>query len=219
MPLVLPLPKDARARRVAQLYLGLALYGFSTALLVNADLGLDPWDVFHQGLAERTALTIGVATVVTSAFVMLLWIPLRQLPGFGTISNAIGVGLAVDAVLLFLPAPDSVPVQTVFLVTGVVLNGVATGMYIGAGLGPGPRDGLMTGWAARSGRSIRLVRTAIEAVVLVVGWALGGTVGVGTVLYALAIGPIAHATIPFFSLASVEPAHTGEELKGLGPRL
>lgn len=204
MSILLPLPADRRARRLIQLYAGLALYGFSTALLVNAELGLDPWDVFHQGVAERTALTIGVATVVISAFVMLLWIPLRQLPGIGTISNAILVGLVVDAVLTFLPEPDELPIRSVFLVAGIVLNGVATGMYIGAGLGPGPRDGLMTGWSARSGRSIRLVRTLIEVGVLIVGWFLGGTVGIGTAAYALAIGPLAHVFIPAFTIGRVQ---------------
>jgi len=210
MSILLPLPSDQRARRLAQLYAGLALYGFSTALLVNSELGLDPWDVFHQGVAERTDITIGVATVVISAFVMLLWIPLRQRPGIGTISNAILIGLVVDAVLTFLPEPDELPVRTVFLISGIVLNGVATGMYIGAGLGPGPRDGLMTGWSARSGRSIRLVRTLIEVGVLIVGWLLGGTVGVGTAAYALAIGPLAHVFIPAFTIGRAQTVEAQE---------
>lgn len=200
MPLILPVPADARLHRVLQLYAGLALYGFSTALLVNSELGLDPWDVFHQGVAERIGISIGISTVVISAFVMLLWIPLRQRPGLGTVSNAILVGLAVDLFLKFLPEPGDVPLRSVFLIAGIVLNGVATGMYIGAGMGPGPRDGLMTGWAARTGRSIRLVRTLIEITVLVAGWVLGGTVGVGTAAYALCIGPIAHVTIPRFTV-------------------
>ena len=210
MSILLPLPSDRRARRLAQLYAGLALYGFSTALLVNSELGLDPWDVFHQGVAERTALTIGVATVVISAFVMLLWIPLRQRPGIGTISNAILIGLVVDGVLTFLPEPDELPIRTLFLAGGIVLNGIATGMYIGAGLGPGPRDGLMTGWSARSGRSIRLVRTLIEVGVLIVGWLLGGTVGVGTAAYALAIGPLAHIFIPAFTIGRAQVVEAQE---------
>ena len=205
MSILLPVPADARVRRVAQLYAGLALYGFSTALLVNSDLGLDPWDVFHQGLAERIGIKIGIATVVTSALVMLFWIQLRQRPGVGTISNAIVIGLVVDAVLTFLPDPDAIAPRSVFLASGIVLNGIATGMYIGAGLGPGPRDGLMTGWAARSGRTIRLVRTLIEVAVLIVGWFLGGTVGVGTAAYALAIGPLAHIFIPLFTIGRAEP--------------
>lgn len=169
-------------------------------MLVRANLGLDPWDVFHQGLSERTAMTIGIATVVTSAFVMLLWIQLRQRPGFGTVSNAIVVGLMIDVALIVLPAPSELPVRITFLISGIVLNGIATGLYIGAGMGPGPRDGLMTGWAARSGRSIRLVRTMIEISVLLIGWALGGTVGIGTAAYALAIGPLAQIFIPLFTI-------------------
>ena len=211
MSILLPIPADQRPRRIAQLYAGLLLYGFSTALLVNSYLGLDPWDVFHQGLAERTSLTIGVSTVVTSAFVMLLWIQLKQRPGVGTISNAIVIGLVVDGVLTFLPEPDELPIRTIFLIAGIVLNGVATGMYIGAGLGPGPRDGLMTGWSARAGRSIRLVRTIIEVGVLMVGWLLGGTVGVGTAAYALAIGPLAHVFIPAFTIGRVQSV---EDLEG-----
>jgi uncharacterized membrane protein YczE len=211
MQILLPVPADQRPRRLAQLYAGLVLYGFSTALLVNSELGLDPWDVFHQGVAERTALTIGVATVVTSAFVMLLWIQLRQRPGLGTISNAIVIGLVVDAVLSFLPQPNEIPVRAFFLASGIVLNGMATGMYIGAGMGPGPRDGLMTGWSARTGRSIRLVRTVIEVGVLAVGWLLGGTVGIGTAAYALAIGPLAHVFIPRFTIgrAQAQAVHEG----------
>lgn len=205
MSIVLPIPADQRVRRVVQLYAGLLLYGFSTAMLVNSDLGLDPWDVFHQGLAERTGLTIGVATIVTSAFVMLLWIQLRQRPGLGTISNAIAIGLVVDAALAFLPEPDHLLPRSAFLISAIVFNGIATGMYIGAGMGPGPRDGLMTGWSARSGHSIRSVRTLIEVAVLIVGWFLGGTVGVGTAAYALSIGPLAHFFIPFFTLGSAQP--------------
>lgn len=202
MSILLPVPKDARVRRFVQLYPGLLLYGFSAALLVEARLGLDPWDVFHQGIAERTGITIGVATIVISAVVLLLWIPLWQRPGVGTISNGILIGLAIDASLPLLPTPDEMWIRIVFLVLGILLGGVATGLYIGAGMGPGPRDGLMTGLAAR-GHSIRVVRTGIEVSVLVLGYLLGGSVGIGTVLYAVTIGPIAHVTIPFFR---VDPA-------------
>jgi uncharacterized membrane protein YczE len=195
---------------MVQLYAGLILYGVSTGLLVIADLGLDPWDVFHQGLAERSALSIGIATVVTSGFVMLLWIPLRQRPGFGTISNAIAIGLVVDATLALLPELDALPIRAVLMVVTIVLNGIATGLYIGAGLGPGPRDGLMTGWSARSDRSIRLVRTILEVSVLIVGWLLGGTVGIGTAAYALAIGPLAHVFIPMFSIDGARPVEPVE---------
>ena len=201
--ILLPVPADERFRRFAQLYPGLLLYGFSAALLVEARLGLDPWDVFHQGVAERTGITIGVATILISAVVLLLWIPLWQRPGVGTISNGILIGLALDASLPILPTPDSMLFRIAFLSAGIVLGGVATGLYIGAGMGPGPRDGLMTGLAAR-GHSIRVVRTAIEVSVLALGYVLGGSVGIGTVLYALTIGPIAHVTIPFFRIGPVE---------------
>ena len=204
MSILLPLPGDRISRRLIQLYLGLALYGFSTALLVEATLGLSPWDVLHQGLAERTGLSIGTCTIGVGVLVLLLWIPLRQRPGLGTISNAILVGVAVDASLHVIPQPDEWFVRALFVVAGVVLNGVATGLYIGAGLGPGPRDGLMTGLAAR-GSSIRVVRTGIEVTVLVGGWLLGGSVGIGTVAYALGIGPLAHVFIPAFTIGDAAP--------------
>lgn len=194
-----PLPADRRGRRLLQLHIGLLLYGLSTALMVEADLGLSPWDVFHQGVGARTALTIGQATVAISAVVLLLWIPLRQALGVGTLSNAIVIGLAVDLALVILPTVHATAGRIAMVVGGVALNGVATGIYVGAGLGPGPRDGLMTGLAAR-GHSLRVVRTLIEVIVLGAGVALGGTIGVGTLLYALAIGPIAHITIPAFSV-------------------
>lgn len=198
MRLVMPLPRDRRTRRIAQLYVGLPLYGFSAALLVESTLGLDPWDVFHQGIARQSGFAIGTVTVAVSAVVLLLWIPLRQLPGLGTLSNAILVGLAMNVFLEWLPRPETLGPRVAFLTTGILLNGLATGLYIGAGLGPGPRDGLMTG-LARGGRSIRVVRTLIEIVVLGLGWGLGGTVGVGTVAYALSIGPLAHVFIPLFT--------------------
>lgn len=201
MSIVLPIPADARPRRFIQLGIGLLLYGFSAGLLVEADLGLDPWDVLHQGTAERVGLPIGITTIAISVLVLLLWIPLRQKPGFGTLSNAVVVGLAIDATLYVFPEPNSLPVRGVVLVVAIVLNGVATGLYIGAGMGPGPRDGLMTGLAAR-GHSLRVVRTLLEVTVLAAGWRLGGTVGVGTVAYALAIGPLAHIFIPLFTVGS-----------------
>ena len=200
-------------RRLVQLYLGLIAYGASLAFMLEARLGLDPWDVFHQGLAKRTHLTIGTITIIVGALVLLLWIPLRQRPGIGTVSNVVVVGLAVDGALAVLPTPRLLVVRIAFLLGGIVLNGLATGLYIGARLGPGPRDGLMTGYVARSGRSIRLVRTVIEVTVLVIGFVLGGTVGVGTVLYAVMIGPLAHVFIPFFALRDApqrtDPPRTG----------
>ena len=182
-------------RRVAQLYAGLVLYGVSASMMLLAGLGVDPWDVLHQGLSRRFGLGVGTWVVIVGALVLLLWIPLSQRPGLGTVSNVIVVGLVVDVVLAVASPIHGLPAQLAVMVSGVLLNGVATGLYIGAGLGPGPRDGLMTGLAAR-GHSIRAVRTGIELLVLVTGWLLGGTVGLGTVVYALGIGPIAHVTIP-----------------------
>jgi uncharacterized membrane protein YczE len=194
-------------RRFVQLQVGLVLYGTSMALMIKSSLGLDPWDVFHQGLAEVTGLRFGLIVIGVGAIVLLLWIPLRQRPGVGTVSNVIVIGLAVDRALALLPAPDLVAVRVAFLVAGIVGNGAATGLYIGARLGPGPRDGLMTGFVAlKPGRSIRLVRTVIEVTVLGVGWLLGGTVGVGTVLYAVSIGPLAHVFIPLFTVAPRDQA-------------
>jgi uncharacterized membrane protein YczE len=190
--------------RLAQLYGGLLLYGLSSSLLVLAGLGLDPWDVFHQGLAKHTPLAIGTWVIIVGFVVLLLWIPLRQRPGIGTVSNVILVGATMDVVLGHVGPPHPMAARVACLVGGVFLNGVATGAYIGAGLGPGPRDGLMTGLAAR-GHSIRVVRTGLELTVLLTGWLLGGTVGVGTVLYALSIGPLAHVFIPLFARGRPTP--------------
>jgi uncharacterized membrane protein YczE len=193
-------PADRRPARVSLLFVGLTLYGVSDAMLVLAGLGLDPWDVLHQGLARTLGLQVGTWAILVGAMVLLAWVPLRQRPGLGTVCNVAVIGLVIDLTLAVVPAPDELGVQVAVLVGGVLLNGVATGAYIGAGLGPGPRDGLSTGIAAR-GHSLRVVRTVVEVSVLVAGWLLGGTVGVGTVLYALAIGPITHLTIPALRLA------------------
>jgi uncharacterized membrane protein YczE len=192
-------PTRRLTRRVGQLWLGLLLYGASLGLLVEAQLGLAPWDVLHEGLSLVTPLSIGMWVIVLGAGVLLLWIPLRQRPGFGTISNVILVGLAVDASLALLPTADGLGVRVAYLVVGLLLNAVATAAYIGGRLGPGPRDGLMTGLASR-GLSIRLARTLVEATVLVIGFLLGGTVGIGTLLYAFGIGPLVHPLMPLFEV-------------------
>lgn len=183
-------------RRVPQLLGGLTLYGVSMGLMIRSTLGLDPWDVLHEALSERTGLTFGTVTAVVGALVLLCWIPLRQRPGVGTVANIVVIAVAVDLTLAIIGPPDALVLRFGLLVAGVVLNGLATATYIGVRLGPGPRDGLMTGLSARTGLSIRLVRTGIEVTVLGVGWLLGGTVGIGTVVYALAIGPLTQAFLP-----------------------
>jgi uncharacterized membrane protein YczE len=186
------------ARRSTLLLCGLGLYGFSLTLLLRADLGLDPWDVFHQGLAETAGMSLGLTIVLTSFVVLALWIPLRERPGVGTLANAVVVGLGVAVFSAMIPELDTLWLRWLLLAAGIVGNGIATGMYIGAGMGPGPRDGLMTGIARRRG-SIRAVRTSIELAALLTGIALGGTFGVGTVLYAVAIGPLAQIFLPIFT--------------------
>lgn len=181
-------------RRLLQLYIGLVLYGVSTALFVHANLGADPWDVFHLGVAKQLGISFGTVIILTGAAVLLLWIPIRQMPGLGTVSNVIVLGLAADATLAALPPLESMVARSALLVGAIVLNAIATGMYIGAGFGPGPRDGLMTGLHARTGWSLRGIRTAIELSVL-----LGGKFGVGTVIYALSIGPLIQLCLPWFS--------------------
>ena len=183
-------------RRLVQLYAGLLLYGASLALMVRAELGLAPWDVLHSGFIRHVPITLGQAVILFSVLVLLLWIPLHERPGLGTVSNAVVVGLAADVTLAVLSAPDQLGVRIVLMVAGVVLNGLATALYIGAQLGRGPRDGLMTGLARVTGGSLRLVRTGLEVGVVVVGLLLGGALGVGTVLYAVLIGPLAQAMLP-----------------------
>jgi uncharacterized membrane protein YczE len=192
-------------RRLVQLYAGLVLYGVSMALIVRSALGNMPWDVLHQGLADRLGWSIGTAAIVVGVLVLLGWIPLHQRPGLGTVSNVVVLGLALDATLAVVDAPSSLPVRVAFLAGGILLNAVATAAYIGVHLGPGPRDGLMTGLVRRTGRSVRLVRTSIEVAVVAVGWLLGGTLGVGTVLYAVAIGPLVQLLLPRLSVG-VSPA-------------
>jgi len=190
--------RSNRATRLIQLFLGLVLYGISDGLLLAAGLGADPWDVFSQGLSRSFGLGIGTWTIIVGAMVLLLWIPLRQRPGLGTLANVFVIGLVVNEFLSLVPVVHGMALRSIGMLVAVVLNAIATATYIGARFGPGPRDGLMTGWAAR-GHSLRLGRTAIEATALLAGWLLGGTVGVGTLVYALSIGPLVHWLLPLFT--------------------
>jgi uncharacterized membrane protein YczE len=187
-------------RRLVQVVVGLVLYGFSCAVMIRAVLGIDPWDTLHQGVSVITGVPFGVVVILVGAGVLLLWIPLRQKLGIGTVLNVLIIGLAIDLFLTVLPIASGFWMGLVLFVVGLVLNGFAIALYVGAGLGPGPRDGLMTGLVKRTGKPVWLVRTAIEIVVLAAGWAFGGIVGIGTVVYALGIGPIAHVLMPWFAL-------------------
>lgn len=191
--------------RLTQLVIGLVLYGVSMAMMLRSGLGLDPWDVFHQGVQEHWGVSFGTVVIVTSFAVLLLWIPLRQWPGLGTLLNSVLIGLATDATLSFLHEPKSLLARWALLLGGIVANGIAGGLYIGSQYGPGPRDGLMTGLHRRTGLSLRLVRTTIELTVLVIGWLLGGVVGLGTVLYAVLIGPLVQVFLPMFTVRLPEP--------------
>jgi uncharacterized membrane protein YczE len=190
-------------RRLVQLYAGLVLYGFSIALMVRAHLGLAPWDVLHSGLTRHFPIDIGQALVIVSFVVMLAWIPLREIPGLGTISNALVIGLSTDLFLAVMSRPDLMAFRITLLVAGILLQGLATAAYIGAQFGRGPRDGLMTGLARRSGRSLRLVRTLMELAVFAIGLLLGGVAGVGTIVYAVTIGPLSQALLPSLLVPTV----------------
>ena len=189
------------SERLVRLLTGLFLYGFTMAMMVESTLGLDPWDVFHQGLANHVSLTFGQVVIVVGALVLLLWIPLRQMPGIGTVLNVIVIGLAADFGIAVIHRPHDLWLRVLLLIAGIVGNALAGALYIGAQLGPGPRDGLWLGLVRRTGRSVRLWRTVIEVTVLVVGFVLGGTVGLGTVLYAVLIGPLVQIFLP---LATVD---------------
>jgi len=193
------LRQDRFPARLGQLLAGLCLYGVSMAMMVRANLGLDPWDVLHQGLAPRIGLSFGWTVNLVGVCVLALWLPLRQRPGLGTVLNILVIGTVTDMALAVIPAPEAYVPRFALLGFGIVLNGIAGGAYIGAGLGPGPRDGLMTGFCKRTGLPVKRVRTAIELAVLAIGWLLGGTVGLGTVLYALSIGWVVHHALPVFA--------------------
>lgn len=205
------------AQRLVRLYAGLAGFGISVALLVRARLGLDPWDVLHQGIARHLGIQIGWVVIAMSALVLLAWIPLRQRPGLGTVSNLVLVGLAANATLDVLPYASGLPLRITLLAAGIALNAAATALYVGAGLGPGPRDGIMTGLAAR-GHSVRVVRTGIEVAVFAAGWALGGTVGAGTLAYAVLIGPLVHVLLPRLAIRPAQPGTDAPPSTGTPPR-
>ncbi len=192
-------------RRLVQLYVGLIVFAFGEVLILQAALGVIPWDVLHQGLVNHFGLTIGQWSIIVGALVLLMWIPLREKPGLGTVSNVVVIGLFVDLFLGVVPAPDALWLRITFLLAGIVINGFATAAYIGALLGPGPRDGLMTGLVRRTGGSVRLVRTGIEVVVVIVGWLLGGNLGLGTVAFALLIGPVVHVALPLLTVPGAPP--------------
>ena len=188
-------PTDRPIERVLRCVGGLALFGVGIALIIDAHLGAAPWDVFHTGVSDLTGIPVGTVIIVTGLVLLLLWIPLRETPGLGTLLNAVEIGLVVDLVLPVVPEPDQLAARVAMMLAGVAIVAVGSGLYIGAGLGPGPRDGLMTG-LARRGVSIRVARTGIEVTILVVGIALGGSIGIGTAVFAFGIGPMVHHVLP-----------------------
>lgn len=191
-------------RRVVQLIIGLVLFGIGIAMMLQSELGLPPWDVLHQGLTEQFGLTVGIWSIIVSFVVLLLWLPLRERYGIGTVLNAIIIGVVIDVAALVVPQPDNLWLDAAMLVGGILLIGLASGMYIGANLGPGPRDGLMTA-IARRGPSIRATRWGLEIVVLIVGIVLGGTFGIGTIAFAFLIGPIVQFFLPRWSIDTGRP--------------
>jgi uncharacterized membrane protein YczE len=196
---------DRPVERSLRLLAGLVLFGLAMALLLESRTGLDPWNVFHQGVAEHTGLTIGQVTVISSLALLALWVPLRQRPGLGTFANALVVGPVVDLGIAWIPTANGTAEQVAFMVVAILASAIATGLYVGAGWGPGPRDGLMTGLAAH-GIPVGVARAGIELTVLAAGWLLGGTVGAGTVAFALAIGPLVHRTLPWLAVDDRAPA-------------
>lgn len=212
---------DRRVRRGVQLLVGLVLFSLSIAMIVHSGLGNMPWDVLGQGVSERLGWTFGTATVVISVLVLLCWWPLRQRPGIGTLANVLVIGALIDPFLALLGRlPDPLPLgaRIGLIVGGIVLNAVASGLYIGARLGPGPRDGLMTGIVGRTGWPVGVVRGSIEVLVVAAGWLLGGTVGFGTLAYALGIGPLIHVALPLLTVPAARPTDTPASVAGTAPR-
>ena len=197
-----PPPRRALPARLARLFIGLILFGCGVAMMVRAELGLSPWEVLHQGISFKTGILLGTVGIIVGFVVLGAWIPLRERLGIGTVANVIVIGIVIDVTLWQMPEFTNAALRWALLVGGVAMIGVATSLYIGAGLGPGPRDGLMTG-LARRGRPIGVVRTGLELTVLAVGWLLGGTVGFGTVLFAVGVGPIVHVTLPYLSVDEI----------------
>ncbi len=197
---LLPIPRDRLFARIAQLLGGLALFGVSIALIVRAGLGVMPWTVLEQGLKRTVGLSIGIWSILIGVLLLIVSRWLGQRPGLGTLANVVLIGVVIDVTLVVLPPLEGLPLRIAVLVLGILLNGVATGAYIGAGLGPGPRDGLTTSIAARTGWSLRLTRTSVEVAVVVLGVLLGGQLGVGTVIFALSIGPLMHFFVPLLDL-------------------
>lgn len=195
--------------RFVRLLLGLFLFGFAVAMMLQARVGVDPWTVFAEGLAITTGISIGWWVVIIGIGVLLLWIPLGQKPGIGTVLNALLVGPSMEFGLLYIETPNNLVLQWCVFLSGVLMLAIASGIYIGAGFGPGPRDGLMTGANARFGWPIWAVRSSIEVTVLIIGWILGGTVGLGTLVFALGIGPLVHRTIPAWRVGLYREKATG----------
>ena len=193
--------RDRLGQRLARCTFGLALFAVGISLQMNANIGAPPWDVFHQGVSKQTEISIGKVIVMTGFILLLLWIPLKQKPGLGTILNALEIGLVADLALAVIPEPNNIFIRVVMAALGIVIVAVGTGFYIGSALGPGPRDGLMTGLAKR-GIPIRIGRTAIEVTVLIVGLVLGGQVGVATFAFAFGVGPLVHFFVPRLAISS-----------------
>lgn len=203
-------PRHELVRRLPRLVVGLTLFGFGIAMMVLSDLGLSPWEVFHQGISIRTGIPLGTVGIITGALVLVLWLPLGERPGIGTLANVVLIGIVIDLTLLVFPDDvDSLWIRWALLLGGILIIAIGTGLYIGVGLGPGPRDGLMTGLGAK-GVPIGVARVAIEVTVLGLGYVLGGTVGIGTVIFAFGVGPLVQFLLPRLSLDPVTPRQEAE---------